>query len=103
LAVKGEINLNVVSYLEEGIDTAQVLKICKMLGKNPTDIIRTKESIFKSLELDISENKTNEQWAEIIEKNPILLERPIILVDDKKALIARPDIAELQKTIEKKL
>jgi arsenate reductase-like glutaredoxin family protein len=55
------------------------------------------------LELDISENKTNEQWAEIIEKNPILLERPIILVDDKKALIARPDIAELQKTIEKKL
>ncbi|MNL51994.1 Regulatory protein MgsR [compost metagenome] len=57
------------------------------LGKEAKDIVRTGEELFKALYGDIE--LTKEQWLEVLVEHPILLERPI-LIDDDKAIVGRP-------------
>ena len=75
-------------YLKEKLDPKELKELFKKLKKSPLDAIRTKESIFKELELK-GQELSEEEWINLIVKNPVLLERPI-LVSDKDAIIGRP-------------
>ena len=79
---------NVVEYLTNPPDAARLAEILGMLGLSAIDLTRTGESVFT--ELRLSEQSLNE--TEVIDamvKNPILIERPIVVANGK-AVIGRP-------------
>ena len=90
LAILEEANVDfkIKEYLKEPMSKNEIKTLFKKLGKEPLEVVRTKEGIFK--ELDLKNKELNkEQWAETIAENPVLLERPILVVGDK-AVIGRP-------------
>jgi arsenate reductase len=51
--------------------------------------MRTQEKIFKELKLSKKDDRSDDEWIEIMVSNPILIERPI-LVYNKQAALGRP-------------
>lgn len=87
----------VVKYLEESPDKNQIKTLLKMLGISPRELMRTKEDIYK--ELNLENEKSDEALIEAMAKHPKLIERPII-IKGNKAIIGRPTerIAEFLKS-----
>ena len=80
------INANVVKYLEQTPTKEQLKDVLSKLKISAKELLRTGEDIYKELNLkDINDEET---LIEIMTKNPILIERPIIIKGDK-AVIAR--------------
>jgi arsenate reductase len=78
----------IVSYLTTP-PTAEVLKIIlQKLNLSPIELIRQKEKIW--IENYKGQNFTNEELITIMINHPILIERPI-LITDEKAIIAREE------------
>ena len=82
------INLTIIEYLKNPPDISQLKRILKTLGYEPRQLMRTSEQIFKDLDLQ-NENKTDDDLVNAMVKNPILIERPIVL-SGEKAAIGRP-------------
>ncbi|MBL0721970.1 MAG: arsenate reductase (glutaredoxin), partial [Sulfurovum sp.] len=72
----------------------------KMLDLQPRELMRTKEPIHK--ELDLENELSHNKLIEAMIKNPELIERPIV-IKDNKAVIGRPiqNVIELLKIEEK--
>jgi arsenate reductase len=77
----------VVKYLEEKPDAKKIKAILKMLGIKPRELMRTKEDIYK--ELNLNSEKSDEALIEAMAKHPKLIERPII-IKGERAIIGRP-------------
>jgi len=78
----------VVKYLEEHPSKEQLKNVLSMLGyKSARDMMRTKEAIYK--ELNLKEEHDEEKLLDAMAEHPKLIERPIIIKGDK-AIIARP-------------
>ena len=80
------IQVRVLEYVKDGIDADDVVRLSKALSLHPSEFIRKNEPAYKALETD---EFSIEEWSDIIEKNPILLQRPILWVGNQ-AVIARP-------------
>jgi arsenate reductase len=81
------INANVVKYLEQTPTKEQLKDVLSKLKISAKELLRTGEDVYKELNLkDINDDET---LIEIMVKNPILIERPIIIKGDN-AVIARP-------------
>lgn len=80
------INPEIKKYLEEGLTEEEVKELSKFLGKDIIDFVRTKEELFKEINIDWQDQ---EQAARALSENPKLLERPIV-VRGKEAVIGRP-------------
>lgn len=79
--------IETIEYLVETPTVAQLKEIVKMLGIKPEELVRKKESLYK--EQYEGKKITGAQWLKILNQNPILIERPIIIKGDK-AIIGRP-------------
>lgn len=79
-------NAEVVEYLKTPLTKAQISELVKLLNLKPREMMRTKEGVYKSLNLKEADD---EALIQAIAENPILLERPIV-VTDKGAAICRP-------------
>jgi arsenate reductase len=78
----------VVEYLKTPPDKKTLKQILKMLGLEPRDLMRKKESEYKQNQLD-DPNLTREQLIDAMLAHPKLIERPIV-IKDGKAAIGRP-------------
>ena len=78
----------VIEYLKK-ILTVKELKVLliKLNLTTPLEIIRQGELIYKKRFK--GKKFSNEEWLQIIIENPILLERPIV-IQNNKAIICRP-------------
>ena len=83
------IESEVVEYLKDSPTPSKLDALCKMLGVEPQQIIRTKEKRFQELGLSLNDPLSRDQWLKILAENPILIERPIFVTGDK-AVIGRP-------------
>ena len=76
-----------VNYLENTPTKAKLKALLKKLKMAPIELVRKKEPIwienYKGREL------SDDEIIQIMVKNPILIERPIV-VNGNKAIIARP-------------
>jgi len=82
------IQTEVIQYLKTPPDHKTLENILKMLNIKPIDLIRKGETLYK--ELNVSKYQNNsEMLLKIMIENPILIERPIVLVNNK-AVIGRP-------------
>ena len=84
-----EVTWERVLYLEGNLDQALVEEIFDSYAGNWQELIRTKEKTFKALDVNIKE-LTREAAITLVTKNPVFLQRPIVL-QDGKAIIARDD------------
>jgi arsenate reductase len=78
----------VIEYLKSPPSAAELKAILKKLGMKPRDLIRKGEPLYA--ELDLKERElSDDQLIALMVKNPILIERPIV-VSGSKAAIGRP-------------
>ena len=83
-----DITPQIILYLEQGLSEAEIKEIIAKLKLPVRDIIRTKEDEFKDQNLD-DQNLSDENLIAAIVKTPKLLERPIV-IHNNKAAIGRP-------------
>ncbi len=74
-------DFEIVEYLKNELSIAELTDIFKKLGKNPEEMIRKQEKIFK--EEYKGKTFSDTEWIKIIAKNPKLLNRPIIVKGEK--------------------
>ncbi|RZK57331.1 MAG: arsenate reductase (glutaredoxin) [Pedobacter sp.] len=94
LTKSGE-EFEVINYLEQTPSVSELTEIVDKLGIKPYDLIRVTEKLYKEKYKD--QNLSDEEWIEVMHKNPILIQRPIIVAGDI-AVIARSE-EELDKVI----
>jgi arsenate reductase len=78
----------VVKYLENPPSAEELREIISLLGVNPRDLMRKKEDLYKKLEL-ADENLGDEALITAMVANPRLIERPIV-ISNNRAAIGRP-------------
>ena len=90
------IDANVVKYLEQTPTKEELKDVLSKLKISAKELLRTGEDIYK--ELNLKDENDEEKIIEAMVKNPILIERPII-IKGKSAVIARPieNLEELLK------
>ena len=89
------IDFEVRNYLENPPTAEELRKVLQLMDAAPRDIIRKGEKEYKELGLkdkSISDDKLIEAMA----AHPKLIERPIVIVDDRKAALGRP-VENLEK------
>jgi len=84
---KKKVKTEVVEYLKTPPTESEIKDLLKMLGMKAEEIVRKGEPLYK--EKFANKKLTEAQWIKALAKNPILIERPII-VKGKKAIIGRP-------------
>ncbi|TND08770.1 MAG: arsenate reductase [Bacteroidetes bacterium] len=84
---KEKVKPEVFLYLETPPTEEELKDILKKLGIKAEELVRKKEPIYK--EKYEGKKMTEAQWIKAMIKNPILIERPILIMGDK-ALIGRP-------------
>ena len=77
----------IVEYLKQPPTAAEVEDLIGKLKLEPHALLRTKEEPYKKLKL--TPKSTQAQVAKAIASEPVLLERPIVVVG-KRAAIGRP-------------
>lgn len=81
------IDFEVVLYLQNTPSLSELKAIRKALDMPAEGMLRKGEKLFK--EKFKGQIHSDDEWLKIMQENPVLIERPII-VDNNKALIARP-------------
>lgn len=77
----------VIEYLKETPNKAELQKILAKLNLKPQDILRKGELVYKEKFKDMQ--FSDEEWLEIMVENPKLIERPIVVAGNS-AVIGRP-------------
>ncbi len=78
----------IVEYLKEPPDVATLTQLLDLLGMQPRDLMRKKESDYKASGAD-NPDLSREQLIELMVQHPKLIERPIVVANGKAA-IGRP-------------
>jgi arsenate reductase len=87
----------IVLYLDEPPDAARILHLAELLSVSVSALLRRGEDDFKNAN-DLPDLNDDAALASWIEKNPRVLERPIVVDDDAaRAIIGRPpeNVSEL--------
>ena len=82
------LEIDIIDYLKSPPDQKTLMRALKGMGKNLRDILRKRGTPFEDLNLDNPKLDDDYIYA-AIKKNPILIERPIVLFGDK-AWLCRP-------------
>lgn len=77
-------------YLDEGAVTrADLERVLDLLGIEPWDLARTDEPVAKEIGVaDLPHDR--DRWLDAMVAHPILIQRPIVVTDDGRAVIGRP-------------
>ncbi len=87
------IEAEVVKYLEDVPTKEEIIELLKMLNISARELMRTKEAVYK--ELNLKDETFEEALIEAMVANPKLIERPIV-IRGNKAVIGRP----IEKVVE---
>ncbi len=82
-----EIECEVFKYLDVNPTYEEIASLLKMIGISARELMRTKEAIYKEMDLACIEDE--KILINAMVENPKLIERPIIIKGDK-AVIGRP-------------
>ena len=85
---KQNVDTEIVLYLETPPSAEEVTSILQKLGLSSRDIIRKGEEEYKLLNIK-DQSLTENELIAFMSGNPKLIERPIVVKDDK-AIIGRP-------------
>jgi arsenate reductase len=80
----------IVEYLKSPPDRPTLEKLLKLLKMEPRDLMRKTEPEYKDAGLD-DEALSRDQLIAAMLDHPVLIERPIVLIDGKAALGRPPE------------
>lgn len=80
----------IIRYLETPPTEQELLHILDLLGCEPRQLMRTKESEYRELGLN-APKLTREELVKAMVNTPKLIERPIVLANGKAALGRPPE------------
>lgn len=83
-----ELEADIQLYLQTPPSAAELGDLLDMLGGDINTLLRKGEAVYKALENPPPLSDT-QAWLEVIADNPIVLQRPIVVLDGK-AVIGRP-------------
>ena len=86
IILENNIQPNIRLYLDDPLSVEEIRNLLIKLDTTADQIVRKNEEVYKKLNLKDSDQ---DLLIENISKNPILLERPIV-VKGEKAIIGRP-------------
>ncbi|MCB2428316.1 arsenate reductase (glutaredoxin) [Methylophaga pinxianii] len=86
-------DIEIVEYLQSPPSVTELTTLLKQLGMQPRQLLRTKEALYKELQLN-NDNLSDQQLIEAMCANPKLIERPIV-IKNNQAIIGRPPEAVL--------
>jgi arsenate reductase len=84
-------DVSVVEYLKAPPTADELRIICDMLGMSALDITRKKENRFSELGLSAGDERSETEWFRILSENPVLIERPIVIVNGRAAMGRPPE------------
>ncbi len=79
-------------YINEGISEDEIRELIGKTGKNPVDFVRMEEKQYK--EHYQGKEYSDDEWIKILAENPRLLQRPIVVINDKAVLANPPEDIE---------
>ena len=85
--------VEVVNYLDTPLDAAELRQLVKLLGISTRQLLRSGETVYNELGL-ANPTLTDDALIAAMAAHPILIERPIVVANDKAA-IGRPPEAVL--------
>ena len=83
------LDFEIVDYIKNGVDAQELARIIRLSGRPVSEFIRTNEKEYRELGLK-GKDLTPEEFAQIVAEHPKLLQRPIVVVDDEKVVLAQP-------------
>lgn len=86
-------DLEIVEYLKTPPSEEELNAILKQLDMLPRQLLRTKEALYKELQLD-NESLSDQELIKAMCTHPKLIERPIVMKNNQAA-IGRPPEAVL--------
>lgn len=89
LLEKNGVKPQVVEYLENPPSRKEIKDLLEMLGVPVRQLLRSKEPEFAAMGLE-NAKLTENALVKVLAENPRLMERPVVVVDGAKAVIARP-------------
>ena len=76
-------------YLEAPPTAAELDAVLTALGKEPWEVARMGEDVAKELKLkELPHDRA--RWIDVMVANPVLIERPILVTADGRAVVGRP-------------
>ena len=75
-----------VEYLKAPPSVEEIDEACRKAGIEPQALARKKEPAYEAV---AARCKTRQEWLEALHENPVLIERPVVILEDR-AIIARP-------------
>ena len=78
----------IIEYLKTPPSSKKLKEIIELLKFTPRNLIRKQETVYTENNLD-SLSLSDDDLIEAMARHPILIERPIVIVNDK-AVIGRP-------------
>lgn len=82
-----EQDIQIINYLKNPPSSEEIRELLLKLKMEPIDLVRKEEKVWK--EEFSSKQLDNDDIINAMALNPILIQRPIVIVNDK-AVIARP-------------
>ena len=82
------VEFDVIEYLKSPLGRADFERFLDLLPDEPAELVR-KDKKFKELGLSADDYVTREAVVEVLLQHPELMQRPVI-IKDQKAVIARP-------------
>jgi arsenate reductase len=79
------------AYLDEPPSRAELVDVLRRLGAMPWDVCRTGEPVASRLGLREwpRDPDSVDRWVAVMVEHPELIQRPILLLDDGRAVLAR--------------
>jgi arsenate reductase len=81
------IDCNIRNFIEEPLSILELKEVLQKLNRPVMDIVRDNEALYQNE--FAKKNLNEEELIEMLANNPTLLQRPIVIKDDK-AIIGRP-------------
>ncbi len=79
----------IIEYLKTPPTVAELKAVLNSLDMKPRDLMRKKEAEYRENNLD-DESLSDEELIAAMVKFPKLIERPIVVTEDKKYALGRP-------------
>ena len=76
-------------YLTDPPTAEELEAVLDLLGLEPPGLVRRKEAVYK--QLGLGSDTSREAFVRAMVENPILIERPVVLVDGRAALGRPPE------------
>lgn len=85
------VDVEVVEYLKAPPSATAIMAAAEGMGCPMTDLIRSKEALFKELGLSLADERSEMEWAELLHQHHKLIERPVVCIKGRYAMGRPPE------------